>query len=507
MTQVASEVRPRVSYHLLGVCTHRKFNVHNNSITNLGRAVTERVFNVETESGLQRPPQPSPGVWDTNHVGFFSTLLEYLPSCHPLSHQQFVDLYEGRRKQVYQRAVESLSSKRINRKDAMVSPFVKAEKIPFYKWHNTPFADPCPRVIQARGARYNVEVGCYLKPLEKRLFKSINKAWGCTVVMKGLNAQESGTVVADKWGKFLRPVAIGLDMKRFDQHVSQDALRFEHAVYTRCFHGDNRSRLAELLSWQLTNTGIGRTKDGRIKYTVEGCRMSGDMNTSMGNVLLMCTMAAEFRSNFGRPMEYINNGDDCVFICESADAERMDRMLRTFFLPYGFTAEVEAPVSRLEEVVFCQTQPVWTPSGWLMVRDPRVCLSKDTTCISLPLDQGNLAKFWMQAIGDCGMSLSGGVPVLQDFYSYLQRCGCGMRRKELSVVSESGMYHLATGMHRSYGPVHPVTRVSFYNAFRITPDEQIALEEHFKVLRAPTCFTWRDNKDRPHALTPIYYGP
>jgi hypothetical protein len=48
--------------------------------------------------------------------------------------------------------------------------------------------------------------------------------------------------------------------------------------------------LAELLKWQLQNKGFARTIDGLIKYSVEGCRMSGDMNTALGNCTIMCAL-------------------------------------------------------------------------------------------------------------------------------------------------------------------------------------------------------------------------
>jgi len=503
----ASGTKQRIVYRVAGIGTHRLFLVHNNNVTNLRRAVVERVCCVERNGELQRPPKPTAGAWDTRAIAFWQRLKVHLPYCHPITLQEFVEKYDGRRRQVYQKAVDSLSARAVNQADAVVSPFPKAEKTAIYKWESKPIEDPCPRVIQARTPRYNASVGVYLKPLEKRLFKSIDKAWGSKVVMKGLNAAQTGRVIAEKWGSFLRPVAVGLDMKRFDQHVSIDALKFEHSVYLACYPGLDAIELARLLRMQLVNTGIGRCPDGKVKYTVEGCRMSGDMNTSMGNVLLMCTMAFEFAQAFGERLEYVNNGDDCVFICEEKHLERMTTMLASFFLSFGFTAEIEAPVRQLEKVVFCQTQPVWTTDGWIMVRDPRVCLSKDSTCITLPLEQGDMCRGWMHAIGMCGMALTGGVPVLQEFYQLLLRSSQGTKLGAPKAVVESGMYSLSQSMGRYYQPIHPLTRVSFYNAFCIEPDHQLALEGEYQAMDPiQPIFAWRENNERPESI-PINYGP
>jgi hypothetical protein len=87
-------------------------------------------------------------------------------------------------KAVYQRAVDSLRSEPVRRDDARIKPFVKAEKINVSKK-----PDPCPRLIQPRSPRYNVEVGVYLKPLERLVYRAIAKVWGGQTVLK-LNAEE-----------------------------------------------------------------------------------------------------------------------------------------------------------------------------------------------------------------------------------------------------------------------------------------------------------------------------
>jgi hypothetical protein len=73
---------------------------------------------------------------------------------------------------------------------------------------------------------------------------------------------------------------VGLDASRFDQHVSHAALKWEHSVYNSWFKD---KEFARAISMQLINEGTGYTDEGKIKVEVEGCRMSGDMNTSAGN--------------------------------------------------------------------------------------------------------------------------------------------------------------------------------------------------------------------------------
>lgn len=89
--------------------------------------------------------------------------------------------------------------------------FVKCEKLNF-----TSKDDPAPRVIQPRAPEYNVELGRYIKHLERPLFKSLESFFGYPVVFKGHDANVYGQWMRAHWDNFRNPVAIGLDASRFD---------------------------------------------------------------------------------------------------------------------------------------------------------------------------------------------------------------------------------------------------------------------------------------------------
>jgi hypothetical protein len=351
---------------------------------------------------------------------------------------------------------------------------VKAEKVNF-----TSKPDPAPRVIQPRGPRYNVSVGVFLKPLEHLIYKSIAQVWGGTTVMKGHNAHSTAAELRVMWDSFRDPVAVGLDASRFDQHVSADALRWEHGIYLSCFAGSDRTELRRLLEWQVENKGFARASDGLVKYTVSGCRMSGDMNTALGNCLLMCAMVWEYCRLRGVQARLANNGDDCVVICERGDLGKFNDGLGQWFLEMGFNMKVEPAVDVFERIEFCQTQPVYDGERWVMCRKPSIVLAKDSVSL-LPMTQGKTAYRYCTAVGECGMSLAGGLPVLQEFYSALMRCGAGARFEGAVAQLESGFARLATGMHREYRLVSAEARYSFWLAFGILPDAQVAMEDYYQ---------------------------
>lgn len=459
-------------YRICGVGTDVHYCVHNNSLNNLRRGIAERVLYLREGDTFTRSYQPPANVFNSRLRLFKRRFLKHVPSTTPIHRSQFPLLYLGRKRVRYMEAVESLSSRPVERRDSEVSTFVKAEKIPF-----SLKPDPAPRVIQPRDPRYNVEVGKFLKPNEKLFYRTIDKVWGSKTVAKGLNSSQRGQLLHEHWLAFKSPVAVGLDASRFDQHVSESALRWEHSLYNHSFQSEE---LRELLSWQIRTRGHGRAKDGTVKYSTRGCRMSGDMNTALGNCILMSAMVYCYTKHVGVKARLINDGDDCVVFMEDVDLTAFMVGLETWFEGVGFTMKVELPVYTLEHVEFCQCNPIWTPEGYLMVRKLPHALAKDSVSIK-PLDSKSVFKKWCGEVGKCGLSLTGGIPVYDAFYSLLDRTSEGVDHSKLSKdpVFETGMSFMARGMNRVGKLVHPRTRFSFYLAFGVQPDQQILWENHY----------------------------
>jgi len=462
--------RDRTYWSVSKVAGSARFGVHNNNATNLRRGLVERVLYRVGEQGHHEPIRPMDGVFEEDLSAFRQEVARVVPHDRPITRQQFVECYEGRKKHIYQAAADSLAARPLVERDSYLSTFVKCEKLPYHKLHTS-----APRVIQPRGPRYNVELGRYLKKMEHHIVRGMAEVFGAPTIFKGLNAREAAQALRQKWDKFTDPVAIGMDATRFDQHVSRAALEFEHSVYLACVPRGKRRRLQALLRMQLVNRGFARTPDGTIKYAVEGRRMSGDMNTGMGNCLLMCAMVWRLRHVLGLPLELVNNGDDCVIITERRYSTALCRAIPRHFMRYGFVMEVEKPVDVFEHIEFCQTHPVLGPDGWVMCRDPRVCVSKDLTT-SLDLATGFAS--WAHHIGSGGLALASGLPVLQELYSLLLRHGRAGKVHDHPWM-DNGFSRLARGMDAKRAIVTDDSRVSFWRAFGILPDMQVELEAHW----------------------------
>lgn len=453
------------------VSTDIDFGVHNSNIVNLERGVLERVFYVQRDGVFVAPPRPAPGAFASKLHQFKTLLCRRLPPTTPLRYEAFPTLYWGRKRTIYTNAVASLYREDVNATDAVIKCFVKAEKINF-----SAKKDPAPRIISPRNPRYNVALGCYLKPVEHVLYDCIGDVFGSPTITKGLNVHQVADLIHIKWRRFHNPVAVGLDASRFDQHVSREALQWEHSIYNSWYNQD--TKLKWLLQLQLRNKCRGYTNDGKLKYTTDGTRMSGDMNTAMGNCLIMCGLVYAFAREMQIPIELVNNGDDCVVIMPGIHLKKFNSELPAWFVTMGFTMKVEKPVRVMEQIEFCQMHPIWDGKRWVMVRNPAVAIGKDSISIK-PLNSEKLYRKWLGAVGEGGLSLTGGIPVMQEFYCCLEQQSGGLRLRN-DPTMDTGWWHLTRGMARKYSNITPEARVSFYLAFNVTPDAQVAIEEYYR---------------------------
>lgn len=459
---------PRRFVQLDGLSPDHKLGIYNGDLDTLACGLLERMYYCKVGGEFVSPPQVNGHTVEHKLKYFRESVLKHSGRPLRLSLQEVVETYTGRKRTLYENALESLHQKSFCRKDARCKAFVKVEKGVLGK---------APRVIQPREPRYNLQVGRYIKPLEHRIYRGIAKVFGDgPTVMKGYNVSEVGRIIAGKWNSFNRPVAVGIDAVKFDMHVSRQMLEYEHRFYTGTY---NDKCLGKMLRWQIFNRGVGYCKDGKLRYRVEGRRFSGDMNTALGNCIIMCAMVHAYSKERGVLTKLVNNGDDGVVFMEQDDLPRFMEGFGEWFLQFGFRMTVENPAYELEHVEFCQMHPVYTPSGYTMVRNLKRALAKDTMAL-VSVRNETSARTWLRAIGMCGASLATGVPVIQEFYSLLTRQSDKDSKLMEAANMQSGFKMLARRMPGGFAPIDPKTRVSFMTAFGLTPDEQRAYEDLFR---------------------------
>lgn len=454
----------RVAYKLCGLLPADTLGLFNGNVDTLACALLERMYYCKVEGQFVSPPPVQRetvrerlseiGLEVVRKVGVFA----------PVEVDEFVDMYKGSKRRTYEMAAESLLERPVDVHDARAKAFVKREKCNTLK---------APRVIQPRDPRYGVALGRYIKPVEKPIYAAIARLIdGDQVVSKGLNLDGVGELIDTKWRKFQDPVAVGLDATKFDMHCSAEILEWEHSVYNGIF----RSReLAKLLSWQLNNRGVGFAPDGKVKYAVRGRRFSGDMNTSLGNCLIMCCLVIQYCRNQGIAFDLINNGDDCVVFMERASLDIFNSSLEQWFLEFGYRIVCEEPVYVLEHIEFCQMHPVRVDDHYRMVRNPRVAIEKDGFCVTT-LQHGYQFSDWAAGVAAGGSVGCAGIPIMQSFYQYLGQHGSQVVDH---LKEDTGMSRLQRGMTGGSCTVSEETRYSYFQAFGTTPDAQEEIEEWF----------------------------
>lgn len=421
------------------------------------------------------PPMTAAGYLALKPI--MSNIAAYLGK-HTPAEGKWILAYPGAKKSRYLRARQEVLHRGLVRSDGYLNSFVKSERLMD--------ASKDPRLIQARSAKYNYALGNYLKPIEHLLYnvqgKGPLKPWfpRGRLIAKGLCQRRRANLLKSKMESIPHAVVISLDCSRFDAHVTPEALALEHAVYLKCYNND--PYLRKLLGWQMDNVGFTQN---RVRYKCKGGRSSGDMNTALGNCVLMIAMVAAAMRTLGfttHQWQVLDDGDDCLLIIPAALEHKLSN-ISALFRGYGHELKLENRAVTMEDVVFCQSRPVRCEDGWRFVRDPTKTLSTSFIGIKHYQTRSGVAKL-MRMIGECELALSAGVPVLDAYAKALLRCTPGV--KPLNDP-QSGLWMKASREIRwMRGKPLPIVdteaRISFNRAYGIDGTLQLAYESWFDSL-------------------------
>jgi len=280
-----------------------------------------------------------------------------------------------------------------------------------------------PRTIQARNDAYKARVGPWMAALEARATEVLP-------LVKGLDPDERALRVQQLRQRALNVVEV--DYSRFDRHCTIKLLQnTEHLVYRHCFP----EAIYRLLADQLTTTC--KLRHG-ASYTVEGTRLSGDVNTSIGNCIVnLCLIMAA-----GLPSDAVLvEGDDMIAAPTDAELAGLDMDV--------ITATGMKPTLKINPQdggAFCSRYDVDTATGPRRVRHP----------------VRDLTRF--------GWSLKG-APACDIIADHLA---------EWNGVPMLGPVYIQTArQHQIDTPSIPITiqaRASFHRVFGINADTQIRFE-------------------------------
>lgn len=402
---------------------------------------------------------------------------------YPVSSAEYIDSMPSQKQKLYRAREQTAMQTRIDDKNSFkVKANIKAEKKPVK-------VDFIARIFGAYDIVVNILTGRFLKPLEHGIFHGINRTFQNLTggheftVLKGMNAEEKARVIAEKWAMFGEPLAIELDCTHFDKHINSTLLRSEHSLYYRFYHGAQRRELKRLLSYQIDVDWEARSDDGyKLNYSTRGGRVSGCVNTAMGNISVMCQVFytyAHLLSQMGIKFEYVNEGDDCFFIIEKRYRPLLPNIF-DHFIRFGLQVRIENEVTDIHKISFCQTSPMFINGRWVMIRPPKTVFFKDLCQIQY-LNLETYQK-WMHEVGVGGSILNAGVPVFSVFYMKLVEWGS--KNGELpnalkNDMAYSGLWSLIKNMSVVSNEITSQNRFEFFLATGITSEMQILLETKF----------------------------
>lgn len=463
---ISSKIRKTYLYS--GISPVSDVKCYNNTISGMERALKERLFYIpDPVEGWRLKPSHALGVVTEKMASFLSAMAPISSYTHPWTREAFANSYTGQKKNRYLRAASQLNNDALRPVDANLKFFMKLECYLELK---------SPRGINPPSDRYLVELGRYIKPLEKKIYKDVETLFGYKVIVKGLNQTDRGKLIGQSWASFSDPVAIMLDASKFEQSVSSECIDFESNLYN-LYYRDPLLRF--MMRLQRSYHGRARSSDGCLSFKIEGVRASGMNNTALGNCVIsagflwdiqekLCVKDPSFK------MRAHADGDDVVVILSRRHAKLFRDYSKPYYAEASFRMKMEATVDIIEHIDFCQSRPVFDGEHYVMLRNMKTSLSKDAVS-KKPLDNEKVFLKWSAAVGMGGVACCGGMPVHQSFYNCILRASKGAKPLENDPLQRS-MRHKTRGMTRTYREILPVTRCSYWLAFGIEPDAQISIE-------------------------------
>lgn len=425
----------------------------------------------------------------------------------PWTFDEFIQRQPPSKRRLYSGALEVYKAVGVRPRDTNVRMFVKAEKMDAARtklerlesrpgdltqrhlgWGQPDAGDIIllPRAIQHRSPVFNLAVGVWLKPMEKLFYAA--KSWGAQVrepsrlIAKGLNQTQRAQLLIHKLDQFTQPVVVTMDASSFDAHVSVAHLKLVHGLYRRLSKADD---FLALLGVQLNCSGLS---NNGLSYGLRGKRCSGDMDTALGNCIVMiaAVQACMVEMDVNK-YELLNDGDDCLLVVEErvVGGAFVDD-LRASMLCAGFQCKAEICYrtgSMLEDITFCRSKPVNYGTHYCFVRDAARALS--TFLVSHKNYGQRNALSYIKDKAVCELAVSAGLPIHQALaVRVLEVLGTVRHSKGWWEAPEAIRARLEVRRPElvKAKPVQSCTRFSYARAFGVDLAEQLRCEAYYTAL-------------------------
>jgi len=337
----------------------------------------------------------------------------------PFNRSEILDTRGGRKRRRFAWGFHRLYTEGLRVKDSRVQAMQKLE---LYKLEDLYAKEN--RTIQYRDVCFNAALSVYLVPIERHIYSYLLNYDGSPVVMKTLSPPLRALLFEKSIRRYRDPVFIECDHSRFDAHVNVELLSLEHSVYLSAYRGADKRRLRRILKMQRRNKG--RTRGG-IKYSVIGKRMSGDMNTALGNTIINYAILWSLVEDSRVVANLHLDGDDSVIIVERTDLPKITVLIDQHTLSWGMTTKWHVSEGSFE---FCKAMWTMTSIGPQFIREPKLDL--DMVSISVRSVTPKTAVGLLASKLDNVRAISYGCPWFEDISRELE----GVRRVVMTPDEE-----------------------------------------------------------------------
>jgi len=330
------------------------------------------------------------------------------------------------------------------------------------------FKYKCPRIINSRTDRYKIEVGPYVKLIEHEVYK-------LPFFRKHVPVRDLPKYImenTDATGCFL-----STDHTSFESHVISKIQKcIEWEVYKYMLKRLPRSN--EILTY-IHDGQMGKqtcvTKLGVSVIMPDGCRMSGDMTTSLGNGLTNLIVYNTICRKKKISSKGVVEGDDGIFslpcpIIHESDFER-----------YGFDVKMQYSES-VGKAGFCGL--IFDEHDQANITDPvDELISFGWTCANAKMGGSKVRKELLRSKCFSLIYEFPNCPIIRAFADYIYRCvGPGSLRIDESTQwwNEQVMMNITSDLPN--GDIGYNSRLLMEREFGFSVSEQLALEDHFNRL-------------------------
>jgi hypothetical protein len=328
-----------------------------------------------------------------------------------------------------------------------------------------------PRAIQYRNPIFALEQGRFTKPIEK-WFYSLRDQYD-TIIIGKADPFTIANALAEKSKHFSDPVYLMLDASKFDSCVDIRWLQICLSVYLRLFPGRFHRTINYI--WKKTFLNQGRTRKG-LRFKTSGTRMSGDMDTGLGNSIIMVLMLTAYMETQGVRHSLLVNGDDSLIVISKADLEKARDI--SCFKSYGFNMKFEV-AHTINQAEFCQSRYMESDYGPTMARKPARIMGR-TSWTTRDYGQSKIRAF-VNTLGLCERAASFGVPIASTMATCMIQAAQTTKQIELKPWLKEHYLKMKKPWKTGHPTISLEARLSFQEAWDISPEEQLDIENSIKV--------------------------